>query len=136
MKITVLITFVFSLLFVTNVEAQKNENVKKETTVKKVTVKDTNIETVVDKEVKETKSKLKVKGSKETNQDADEVIVKDQKIKTVEVIEKDENLENKAAIEKAKLEKGERVDGKQRGKPLKVSDSNNLNTKKDDGGGK
>ncbi|WP_339611246.1 hypothetical protein [uncultured Planktosalinus sp.] len=136
MKITVLITMVFSLLFVTNVEAQKNENVKKETTVKKVTVKDTNTETVVDKEVKETKSKLKVKGSKETNQDADEVIVKDQKIKTVEVIEKDENLKNKAAIEKAKLEKGERVDGKQRGKPLKVSDSKNVNTKNDDGGGK
>ncbi|MEX0996040.1 MAG: hypothetical protein WDZ45_03200 [Flavobacteriaceae bacterium] len=120
MKRTAIVTLIFALFSFIGLQAQVNENVKKETTVKKVTVKDTNVETVVDKEVEETKSVLKVEGTEDTNQNSEEVIVSDEKNYTIEVIEKEVNLENQKDLEKLKKEENKRIDGQQRGVPIQT----------------
>lgn len=135
MKSKLFISFVFSFLTVMGIQAQDNENIKKETTVKKVTVKDTDIETVVNKEVKETTSKLEVEGSEATNQESKEVLVKDTKVKSMEVVEKKENFENKVNLEKSKLHKADSVDSLQLVVPMKHSKKKNVEIEKDDGGG-
>ncbi len=135
MKSKIFIAFVFSFLTVLGIQAQNNENVKKETTVKKVTVKDTDVETVVDKEVKETKSKLEVAGSEATNQESKDVLVKDTKVKSIEIEEKRENLENNANLEKSKLQKANSADSLQRVVPMKHSKNKKIEIEKDEGGG-
>lgn len=120
MKRVEILTLIFAIFTFIGLQGQVNENVKKETTVKKVTIKDTNIETVVDKEVKEIKSIIKVEGTDETNQNSEEVIVSDEKNFSVEVKEKEINVENQKQLEKLKNEEIKRIDGQQRGIPIQT----------------
>ncbi len=141
MKHIVISTLVICLFAITGMQAQVNENVKKETTVKKVTVKDANVETIVDEEVDEKKSVIKVEGTDETNQKSEEVVVTDQVSKSVKVEEKSVNIENEEELKKLKKKEEEykRVDGQQRGVPVSSDDEPQpqLKTKsKKDGGGK
>ncbi|MCR9182755.1 MAG: hypothetical protein NXH73_07500 [Flavobacteriaceae bacterium] len=141
MKRTTLVTIIIALFSLVGLQAQVNENVKKETTVKKVTVKDTNVETLIDKEVKETKSVIKVEGTDKTNQNSEEVIVSDEKKMSVELVEKELNLENQKELDRLKKEETKRIDGQQRGVPVKTDEDTiekpKMSTKsKKDGGGK
>lgn len=120
MKYTKILTFVLALFAFAGLQAQENENVKKETTVKKVTVKDANVETVIGKEVKLTKSVINVEGNSDTNQNSEEVIVKDEKKQSVELGEKKLNIENQKDLEKLKKEENKMIDGQQRGEPIEA----------------
>jgi|GEM_PF-4963436 len=120
MKSNTIVGLIFALFSFIGLQAQVNENVKKETTVKKVTVKDTNVETIIDKEVEETKSIISVEGTSETNQDSEEVIVSDKKNHKVELVEKEVNLENQNKLDELKKEENKRIDGQQRGVPIQT----------------
>ena len=120
MKRIVILILTFCIFALTGMYAQVNENVKKETTIKKVTIKDTNIEKIVDKEVEEIKSVIKVDGTDETNQNSEEVIVSDEKNFSVEVKEREINVENQKQLEKLKNEATKRIDGQQRGVPIQT----------------
>lgn len=120
MKRIVITTLVIGLFSFAGLQAQINENVKKETTLKKVTVKDTNVETIVDKEVDEKRSVIKVEGTDETNQNSEELIISGEKNYSVEVIDKELNVENQKDLDKLKKEENERIDGQQRGVPIQT----------------
>ena len=113
MKNVFILAFVFGFLFSTSAFAQNIENVKKETTVKKVTVKDTDVQTVIEKDVKEEVSVVKVEGTDKVNQKSEDVVVKEVKTQTVDVVTEGTNKENKEY---------ERVDGQQRGAPVQTGD--------------
>jgi hypothetical protein len=141
MKRIVITSLVLALFSFTGIQAQVNENVKKETTVKKVTVKDTNVETIVDKEVEEKRSVIQVEGTTATNQNSEEVIVTDKLSKSVKVEEKGVNVENEKDLDKLRKEEVKRIDGQQRGVPIKSDDQIDpkpqVTTKaKKEGGGK
>ncbi len=120
MKRIVITTLVIGLFSFAGLHAQINENVKKETTLKKVTVKDTNVETIVDKEVDVKRSVIKVEGTDETNQNSEEVIISDEKNYSVELIEKELNAENQKDLDRLKKEEIIRIDGQQRGVPIQT----------------
>lgn len=86
------------------INAQNNENKKTETTVEKVTIKDTDVETVTKTNVDTEKSVLKVEGTNETNQSSHEEKQVDEINSRVEVDTTRDDVE--------------RIDGVQRGKPL------------------
>lgn len=120
MKNTAILLMLISFLFSFNSYSQNIENKKKETIEKKVTVKDTNVETIVEKEVDEEVNVVEVEGTNKTNQASEEKTKKDQKIKVVEVVEKGKNEENQKQLEKMKKEEAERIDGQQRGVPVQT----------------
>lgn len=122
MKKVSLLAVVFGLMFSTTAFAQNIENVKKETTVKKVTVKDTDVSTVVEKDIKEEVTAVKVEGSDKTNQTSENVIVRDTKTQTVDVVSEGVNKENQAKLEAKKKEEASRIDGQQRGVPIQTKD--------------
>lgn len=122
MKNVFILAFVFGFLFSTSAFAQNIENVKKETTVKKVTVKDTDVQTVIEKDVKEEVSVVKVEGTDKVNQKSEDVVVKEVKTQTVDVVTEGTNKENKAKLETKKNKEYERVDGQQRGAPVQTGD--------------
>src|SRR5690606_13827799 len=113
MKKISIYTLVFGLLFSTAAFSQINENVQKETTVKKVTIKDTNVQTIVEKEVDESVEVVEVEGTNETNQKSDEKTVKNQKLKVVDVIDEGENEENQKNLEKVKKEEAKKMEAQQ-----------------------
>ncbi len=99
LMIIVLMPFILS--------AQNNENKKKETTVEKVTVVGTDVETVSKTDVDTEKSIVKVEGTEETNQSSREEKVVDQKTTKIDVDKKRDD--------------GTAIDGIQRGKPTEVA---------------
>jgi len=139
MKKILILAVVFGLTFSSTAFSQNNENIKKETTVKKVTVKDTGVKTIVEKDVKEEVSVVKVEGTEKTNQDSEVQVVKDVKTTSVNVVDEGVNLENQAKLEKEKKKEYERIDGQQRGVPIQTSDDvqakplKKEKSKKDDG---
>lgn len=110
MKKISIYTLIFGLLFSTAAFSQINENVQKETTVKKVTVKDTNVQTIIEKEVDESVETVEVEGSNETNQKSEGKNVKNKKVKVVDVIEEGENKENQKSLDQVKKEEAKRMD--------------------------
>lgn len=110
----------FMLFTFAGLQSQVNENIKKETTVKKVTVKDTNIETVIDKEISKSKSVINVEGTNEMNQESNEIKVSDETKHTIVVKEKVLNVENQNQLEKLKKEETKQIDGQQRGVPVQT----------------
>lgn len=89
------------------ISAQNNENKKKETTVEKVTVVGTDVETISKTDVDTEKSVVKVEGTTETNQSSREEKVVDDKVTKVDVDKKRDD--------------GQTIDGVQRGKPTLTS---------------
>lgn len=83
--------------------AQSNENKKQETTVEKVTVVGTDVDTISKTEVDTEKSVINVEGTTETNQSTREEKLVDQKTSRVNV--------------DSTRDDGETIDGVQRGKP-------------------
>lgn len=122
MKNTSMLAVAIGLLFSAGAFAQNIENVTKETTVKKVTVKDTDVKTEVQTDVKKEVSTLSVEGSDSVNQATETIVLEDAKTRSVEVIKEGANLENQARLEKQKKEQYERVDGQQRGIPIKTDE--------------
>lgn len=118
MKRIVILTLSFCIFALTGIYAQVNENVTKETTVKKATIKDTNVETIVNQEVDEKKSVIKVEGTDKTNQESKEEVISDEVSKSVSVEAKTVNTENEKDLKKLKEEEYKRIDGQQRGVPL------------------
>jgi predicted metal-dependent peptidase len=120
MKKVPIIAIVFGLIFSTTVFAQNIENVKKETTVKTVTVKDTDVQTVVEKDVEEKVSVIKVEGTDKINQASEDQVIKEVKTKSLDVVEEGENKENQKRLDKMKKEEAKRIDGQQRGVPVQT----------------
>jgi hypothetical protein len=67
------------------ISAQNNENKKQETTVEKVTVVGTDVETISKTDVDTEKSVIKVEGTTETNQNSREEKLVDEKTSSVDV---------------------------------------------------
>ncbi len=105
MKNLVLIMMIVLLPFAIN--AQNNENKKTETTVEKVTVVGTDVDTISKTDVDTEKSVIKVEGTTETNQSTREDKLVDEKKSKVNV--------------DTTRDDAERIDGVQRGKPLLTS---------------
>jgi|SRR5690606_38225854 len=133
MKTISFYTLIFGLLFSTATFSQINENVQKETTVKKVTIKDTNVQTIVEEEVDESVEVVEVEGTSETNQKSDEKTVKNQKVKVVDVIDEGENEENQKNLEKVKKDDAKRMEAQQQEVPSKpIPTATNKKKKGDD----
>lgn len=122
MKKISILAVAFGLIFSTTVFAQNIENVKKETTVKKVTVKDTGVKTVVEKDIDEEVSVTKVEGTEKINQTSKEEVIKDVKTKSLDVVDEGVNVENQAKLEKEKKKEYERINAQQRGEPAQTKD--------------
>lgn len=137
MKYTLILALVVSMASISEIQAQINENVKEETTVEKVTIKDTNVETIVNKEIDSEKSVIKVEGTDKINQESKVEVVTDQVSKSIDVENKHLNTENEKDLKKMKKEEYKRVDGQQRVVPVLSKDQNEnkkSTPKKDDGG--
>ncbi|MEX2349528.1 MAG: hypothetical protein WD554_01495 [Flavobacteriaceae bacterium] len=85
------------------ISAQSNENKKQETTVEKVTVVGTDVETISKTDVDTEKSVIKVEGTTETNQNAREEKMVNEKTSRIDV--------------DSVRDDGETIDGVQRGTP-------------------
>jgi hypothetical protein len=129
MKKVPILAVVFSLIFSFTAFSQNIENVQKETTVKKVTVKDTDVKTIVEKEVSEEVATLTVEGTEKVNQSSEAVVIKDAESKSVDVVDGGVNIENQAKLEKQKKEEQiklekqkkeayDQIDGKQKATPV------------------
>lgn len=114
-----------SALMIVGVHAQENKTVEKETTVKKVRVSDTKVETKVVAETETESGVIKVEGTSKQDQESQEIKMKDKDIKVLsddvsidernrmkmEAIKKKQQMELEASIaaQKAEIEKERRA---------------------------
>ncbi len=106
---------VLSMCFISISNAQENQTVIKETTVKKTVTKGPEIETVIEEKVEEKKGVITVEGSDKMNQEYEEKVIKNE-----ETIIRNEdvelNTENQLDVEKIKLDQEREIEN-QRGEP-------------------
>ncbi|MFC7357291.1 hypothetical protein ACFQO1_06305 [Jejudonia soesokkakensis] len=79
----IVITCLASVLVMMGVHAQENKTVEKETTVKKVRVSDTKVETKVVAETETESGVIKVEGTSKQDQGSQEIKMKDKDIKVL-----------------------------------------------------